>query len=121
MSDNQAPYQGAVQHCSLPDLSYSIPELKLPPRQRVLVELIALPQRSQFQSRSVALVRRWDQPPEVEMLVIESEQVRALLTAPECARRLHAGGRVVFDAYRSSLAAPEGGDYWSPADLEGRS
>lgn len=41
-----------------------------------------------------------------------------LLSSPECRERLNRDGRVLFDVSRSSLAAPQGGDLWTPA-LEG--
>lgn len=114
----QKPRPSVVQHWRTYDYVYPVKELDLPANRPVLVELLALPRDARFQGQSVALVRRLDMSPEVELLIIETDPVNQLLRAPECRELMAQNGRVLFDVTRSSLAAPQGGDVWTPA-LEG--
>lgn len=114
----ETPRPSAVQHWRTLDYIYPVKELDLPANRPVLVELLGLPRDAQFLGHSVALVRRLDLPPEVELLIIETDPVNQLLSSPECRERFNRDGRVLFDVSRSSNAAPQGGDVWIPA-LEG--
>lgn len=118
LMSKHTPRPSAVQHWRIYDYVYPVKELDLPAARPVLVELLGLPRETTFQGQSVALVRRLDMSPEVEILIIETAPVSQLLASPECRERLERDGRVLFDVTRSSNAAPQGGDVWTPA-LEG--
>ena len=114
MSNKQSPRRGALEHRGLADYVYPVKELDVPIGRVIPVELLTLPRRSSHDGKPVAVVRRRDLPPELELAIFESSAAEWIVFDERCAEELRREGAVRFDVSRSSGAAPQCGDKWVP-------
>lgn len=119
MSDKQNPRRGALEHRGFAGYVYPVKELDVPVGRIIPVELLTLPRRSTHDGKPVAVVRRRDLPPELELAIFECAAAEWIVFDERCAEELRREGAVRFDVSRSSGVAPQCGDKWVPVVGDG--
>jgi hypothetical protein len=119
VSNTQSPRRGALEHRGFSEYTYPVKELDVPIGRVIPVELLTLPVRSSHDGKPVAVVRRRDLPPELELAIFESSAAEWIVFDERCAEELRREGAVRFKVSRSSVLAPQCGDKWVPVVGDG--